>query len=89
MERGAALWEEIGAVLRTERSRRNSEDFAPLAVVDVAEVQRAIEEADCRFVPSGDWAEAMWARVTSRFEAHRPYLRVVVPKLKQGWCGVR
>lgn len=83
LEREVGLWKEIRAALRAERSRRSSEDLAPLAEADVAEVRRAIDEAGGRFVLSGDWAEAIWAKVTSRFEAHRSYLWVVVPELKQ------
>ena len=81
LEREVGLWTEIRGAMRVERSRRSVGDLAPLAAAEVAEVQRSIEEAGNRFVQYGEWAEAIWAKVRDQFEAHRPYLWVVVPEL--------
>ncbi len=83
LEREVGLWMELRAAIRAERNRRSAGDLPSLAAGEVVEVQRAIEEAGCRFVLYGDWAQAIWAKVADRFEAHRPYLWVVVPELEQ------
>ena len=83
LEREVGLWTELRAAMRAERNRRSVEDLPSLAAGEVVEVQRAIEEAGCRFVLYGEWAEAIWAKVGARFEAHRGYLWVIVPGLEQ------
>ncbi|MGI0053302.1 MAG: hypothetical protein ACRECR_03460, partial [Thermoplasmata archaeon] len=75
------LWEEIRSAMRAERSRRSREDLAPMTRNDVAEAKRRIEEAGSRFVGLGEWAQAIWAKVQRRFDAHGPYLWVEVPGL--------
>ena len=83
LEREVGLWTELRTAMRAERNRRTAGDLPTLAASEVVEVQGAIEEAGGRFVLYGEWAEAIWAKVGARFEAHRRYLWVIVPGLEQ------
>ncbi len=75
------LWEEVRRAMRMERDRRGRVELAPLATADVARVKEEIDLAGRRFVSLGEWAEAIWATVAKRFEAHGPYLWTEVPGL--------
>ncbi|MGI0151042.1 MAG: hypothetical protein ACREC5_03790 [Thermoplasmata archaeon] len=70
------LEEEIRSSMRAERSRRSREDSAPLTRTVVTEARRRIEEAASWFVSLEEGAEAIWEKVTRRFEAHAPHLCV-------------